>query len=133
MAQKVPLNKFRNIITTVPAVTESVDNTITALYTGQPERATIVIQAQATNPTDIEQTVFLRVSSYDYNVNAYKQYKIAENVLLPPYDTKALITGRLVIIGNDGDKLIYPDVILFGASDASVVVSLGLLETKNTN
>ena len=137
MAAKVPLNKFRNVFKTVRAVNEDVDNTITEVYKAKDERATIVIQAQATNPTDTEQTVYLRVSSFSYAANGgterYEQFKIAENVLFPPFDTKALITGRLVLTGNDGDELINPDALLFGASNEKVVLCLGLLETKNTN
>lgn len=134
---KVPLNKFRNIFKTVRAVDiENVDSTISPIYKGKDQRATIVIQAQATNPTDTEQTVFLRVSAFNYTrdggTNTYEQYKVAEKVLLPPFDTKALITGRLVLIGNDGGDLTQPDVLLFGASDSKVVLTLGLLETKNT-
>lgn len=133
MAAKVPLNKFRNVFKNVDAVNEDIENTISTVYRAKDERATIVIQAQATNPTDTEQTVYLRVSSFNYEANRYEQFKVAENVLLPPFDTKALITGRLVLTGNDGDELINPDALLFGASNANVVLCLGLLETKNTN
>lgn len=120
MAAKVPLNKFRSLYA----------NNITSLsavYTGKTERATILIQAQATNPTNVEQTVTLKISSVG------GVFPIVDNLIIPPFDASPLVTGRLVIQGIDGSSIFEPDVLLFQASSPSVVLALGLLETKNTD
>lgn len=125
MAAKVPLNKFRSLY--VKNVTTGPTNGLSAIYFGKPERATILIQAQATNPTPTEQTVTLRVSS------SGGEYTIIEDFIVPPFDAAPLVTGRLVIQGIDGSSIFEPDALLFKASSPNVVLSLGLLETKNTD
>ena len=120
MASKVPLNKFRSLF--AQNIT-----TLSAVYTGKIERATIVVQAQATNPTNNDVTVSFKVSSN----NAI--FPIAENILIPPYDSISLVAGRLVIQGIDGTSIFEPDVLMFQASSPLVSLSLGLLETKNTD
>lgn len=128
MAAKVPLNKFRNLLVTgISGVTTTNYTQMSAVYRGREERASIVIQAQATNPTFEEATVFLHLSAND------RRYKVAEQILIPPYDTVNLIQGRLVIQGVDGASITTSDVLLYGASDPNIVLTLGLLETKNTD
>lgn len=131
MAAKVPLNKFKNLFCNGVVITTDSDP-LSAIYTASDQRATIVIQAQATNPTDKEQIAFLRVRSSSFG-GGERDFAIAENVLIPPYDTKSLITGRLVLQGIDGVNILQPDILLYGASDEKVTLSLGLLETKNTD
>jgi hypothetical protein len=121
MAAKVPLNKFRSLYIS------NNNNSLSAVYGGKIERATIIIQAQATNPTSSEQTVTLKVSSNG------AIYPLIENFIIPPFDAAPLVTGRLVIQGVDGSSIFEPDVLMFSASDPDVVLSLGLLETKNTD
>lgn len=120
MAAKVPLNKFRSSY--IKNITS-----LTPIYVGKPERATIVVQAQATNPTATDQTVSFYVSANN------DLYAVVENALIPPYDARSLVLGRLVIQGIDGASITSPDAILFQASSPSVTLSLGLLETKNTD
>lgn len=138
MAGKVPLNKFRsryvrgdNFI--VNASPNSVDITdLKPLYYGQQQLATIVILAQATNTTSNDQTVYLAVSSSSLN-GGISGFPVAWAVLIPPYDAKSLLTGRLVIQGIDGGEIKNNDVLLYGTSNSGVTLSLGLLETKNTD
>jgi len=120
MAAKVPLNKFRSFY--VKNITS-----LTPIYVGKPERATIVVQAQATNPTPNDVTVSFYVSANS------DTYAVVESALIPPYDSRNLVLGRLVIQGIDGASITQPDVILFQASSPLVTLSLGLLETKNTD
>lgn len=120
MAAKYPLNKFRSKYATDITV-------LSAIYTGQDERATIIIQAQASNPTNTDQTITLKVSSN------YTLFTLLDNFPIPAYDARSLVTGRLVIQGKDGSKIINPDILFFKASSPDVVLSLGLLETKNTD
>jgi hypothetical protein len=120
MAVKVPLNKFRSVY--IKNITGT-----TAVYGGQRERATIVIQAQATNPTSQEHTCTLSISSKNTT------YSLVEDFVLPPKDAVSLLTGRLVIQGIDGTSIFEPDVLLFSSSSPDIVLSLGILETKNTD
>jgi hypothetical protein len=129
-ASKVPLNKFRNVFVKDTLVTES--STLVPCYSARTERAAIVIQAQATNPTDSEHIVFLRVKTF-IRGTGYVEYSVAENVLLPPYDSKALVIGRLVLQGVDGGDVDNPDILMYGATDPRITLALGILETKNTD
>lgn len=125
MAAKVPLNKFRSLY--IDNITTGPVGGLSAIYAGKTERATIIVQAQASNPTQSEETVTLKVSSNG------GIYSLVENYIIPPFDASPLVTGRLVIQGVDGSSIFEPDVLLFKASSPRIVLSLGLLETKNTD
>ena len=133
---KVPLNKFRSKFVSGNnfVVTNGVVNIadLKPVYVGKQELATIVILAQATNTTTVDQTVYLAVSSTSVN-GGLSGFPVAWGTLLPAFDAKSLLTGRLVIQGIDGGEIKNNDILLYGATDAGVTLSLGLLETKNTD
>lgn len=118
MAVKIPLNKFRSKF-------YNITPTLSAIYTAPDERASIIIQAQATNTTTTDKTVSMYVSS------AGNLYSVVEDLPIPAKDARGLVTGRLVLQGFDGGSILTSDVLLIESSAVGVTLSLGILETVN--
>lgn len=127
MAQKIPLNKFKSLYLSIP-----VTPTPSFVYIAQVNRATILLNCQATNATQNEQTVSLYVSA-GIDVDGGTGggfYPVVENLPIPPYDARSLVTGRLVLRGKD-NTFLYPDSLFVKASNPGLTLSLGLLEAVN--
>lgn len=120
MAAKIPLNKFRSIYTEVPLVS-------TYIYQTPNNRASIIINAQATNTTDKDINVTMWVG------RAGRFYPLVYNMPIPSYDARSLITGRVVLQGVDNLDVLNPDSLFIQASLSGINLSLGWLETVNTN
>jgi hypothetical protein len=118
--QKIPLNKFRSIYLDIPTVQ-------TPVYGTPPSVATIIVNAQATNTTASDQTVNVWIR------RGSSVFPVVYNMPIPAYDSRSLVSGRLVLQGIDGDLIINPDAIEVSASAAGVTLSLGWLETINSN
>lgn len=121
MAAKIPLNKFRR-------QSHTVTTTLSGVYTSPVQVATIIVQSQATNISNTEQTLTALISAGN------ETFFIIKDMPIPPNDARSFTTGRLVLQGIDGDKITTSDVLLLSASqNNSIVVNLGLLETKNSD
>lgn len=125
MAQKIPLNKFKSLFTNVQTVS-------TWLYSAPSERATILLNVQATNKTDEDITVSFYVSAGKEKItDPWGQvYAVVQDLPIPPYDARALVSGRLVLRGIDGN-FYWPDSIYIKASKPGIDLSIGLLEAVN--
>jgi hypothetical protein len=125
MAQKIPLNKFKSLFR------NDLTTTRVPVYVAQNDRATILLNCQATNTTSTNQTISMYVSSWtEGNVPTSGVYEIVKDLAIPPKDARSLVTGRLVLRGID-TLLQKPDSLLLEASSPGVVVSIGLLEAVN--
>jgi hypothetical protein len=121
---KIPLNKFRNRLITVPTA-------LTFVYAVPELRATIIINAQATNTTAEEK----RISLYIRNENSI-DIPLVKDFPIPGYDSRSLIAGRVVLEGVDGAGDIDPSTLLADrlyveASEDGLALSVSLLETVN--
>jgi len=100
--QKIPLNKFRSLYTDIPT-------SILTVY-GTPDNvATIIVNAQATNTTSSDKTVTVWVSRDGIS------FPIVYQMPIPAYDSRTLVSGRVVLQGRDGDLIINPDYLLVTA------------------
>jgi hypothetical protein len=125
MAQKIPLNKFKSLFR------NDLSTTRVPVYVAQNDRATILLNCQATNITNNNQTISMYVSSWTEGNNPVSNvYEIVKDLPVPPKDARSLVTGRLVLRGID-TTLQKPDVLLLEASSPGVVVSIGILEAVN--
>jgi len=122
MAARVPLNKFRSKY-------YNITTTLSAVYTAPVERAGILINAHVANPTPNDINVTMCVSGTFTST----EFPLVSNFPIPAFDARSLVTGRVVLQGVDGASITSPDVLLVGAQDNGLVLSLGLLETKNTD
>ena len=118
--QKIPLNKFRSKYIDV--------NTVPELLYGTPDNvATIIVNAQITNTTGIEKSVSFWVQ------RDIGTYYLVYNFPVPAYDSRTLVSGRVVLQGRDGDQIVNPDYLWISANNPGLNLSLGWLETINNN
>jgi len=126
---KIPLNKFRNrLILNVPT---NLSDPSAKAYEVPEFRATILINAQATNNTESE----ILVSFYIQNENNIK-VPLVKNFPIPGNDSRSLIAGRVVLEGIDGAgetdlTTEKPDSLWVEANSTGLSLSLSLLETVN--
>jgi hypothetical protein len=131
MAQKIPLNKFKSKYVVVStALTPQI-------YTAESERATILLNVQATNITNVDQTISLFVSAGG-NVTSPRDPYVEGNLFavvsalpIPARDARSLVTGRLVLRGADTTYDIPDKLLIQASSPNSIHLSLGLLEAVN--
>lgn len=132
MAQKIPLNKFKSkflVATTNP--------TLSTTYVAEFDRATILLNCQATNITNTEQTISLYISAGGNIISERDKYRegdlfaIVKDLPIPPKDARNLVTGRLVLRGSDASYDIPDQLIVQSSSNNSIHLSLGLLEAVN--
>ena len=125
-------NKFKSQFEVVP-------NVLTNIYTAQSDRATILLNVQATNITNVTQTITMIVSAggnvgsteNPYIEGSNNRYAVVESLPIPPHDARSLVSGRLVLRGRDTTYQI-PDKLLIQASNSnSIHLSLGILEAVN--
>jgi hypothetical protein len=119
---RVPLNKFRSKY-------YNITTALSAIYFAPAERAGILINAHVANPTSNDINVTMCVSG-TYTSTAFP---LVSNFPVPASDARSLVTGRVVLQGVDGASITSPDVLLVGAQNEGLVLSLGFLETKNTD
>lgn len=117
---KIPLNKFRNRLIEVPTSVSA------PFYDVPPNRATILINAQATNSTNIENYISLYISKGDGPL-----IPIVKDFPVPGNDARSLIAGRYVLEGVDGTVGQLDDRLYVEASSTGMYLSLSLLETVN--
>lgn len=130
--QKIPLNKFKSkflIATPNPA--------LSAIYVAESQRATILLNVQATNVTDEDQSISMFVSAGG-NVTTDRDkyiegnlFPVVKDLPVPPKDARSLVTGRLVLRGSDTTYEISDKLIIQSSTDNSITISLGLLEAVN--
>jgi hypothetical protein len=122
MAAKIPLNKFRSIYMVVPLLS-------TYIYEAPSNRASIIINAQATNFTDKEASISLWVRREG------KFFPIVYNLPIPAYDSRSLISGRVVLQGPDNETIFGSDSIFVQQTSSTgltaISLSLGWLEVVN--
>jgi len=128
MAARVPLNKFRNRHI-------NVSTGLSGVYTAPQERAAILINAHAANPTNNDISITMMVSAVDIysGSSGYTFFPIVSSFPIPARDARSLVTGRVVLQGVDGASITTPDILVVKADSDGLVLSLGLLETKNTD
>jgi hypothetical protein len=118
---KIPLNKFRNRLVAVPT-------SRVLVYEAPINRATILINVQASNTTDGE----IRVSLYMSNDNGGSYRSLVKDFPIPGQDARSLISGRVVLQGIDGTtEILNADQLYVEASDNGIDLSVSLLETVN--
>lgn len=130
--QKIPLNKFRSKFLVIP-------NVLTEVYTAVFDRATILLNVQATNITAETQTVTLIVSAGGnpegtldpYIEGPNNRFAVVESLPIPPYDARTLVSGRLVLRGKDNNFQIPDKLLIQASNENSVHLSLGILEAVN--
>lgn len=122
MAARVPLNKFRSKY-------YNITTSLSAVYATPDQQAGIVINAHVANPTPNDISVTMCVSG-TYTDTAFP---LVSNFPVPAFDARSLVTGRVVLQGIDGGSITSRDVLLVGAESDGLVLSLGILETKNTD
>ena len=122
---KIPLNKFRSSYYNLTTVEEDI-------YTAKEQRAAVIINMMVSNNTNQDITVNLNViDQKSGNVRV-----ILTDFPIPAYDARSLVTGRMVLEGDDGGTPDIPpkqEVIRMWASQLGCTLSLGILETVNKN
>lgn len=145
---KIPLNKFRSIYRNI--VQRNLDNS-SWLDTGIPEttynssriysppqlRAGIAILLQIANTTSSEKLISAAIAHTtppslipSISEGPYQSFYLAQKIPVPPNDAISLLTGRLVLFGDDGFKK-FPDILFIAANEPGLVLSMGVLETVN--
>lgn len=131
--QKIPLNKFKSKF-----VVATTNAALSSIYDAQRERATILLNVQATNVTNEDQTISMYVSAggngtlnFDQLPPAGSKFAIVENFPIPPRDSRSLVAGRVVLRGEDGSYENPDRLIIQASNEGSIHVSLGLLEAVN--
>jgi hypothetical protein len=117
---KIPLNKFK-------AIYRNIGTTMEEIYNCGEERAGVVVNMMASNNTNQEIKVNVQV-----NRNS-TLFTILTNFPVPAYDARSLVTGRMILNGNDGANENYTDYLLVGATLTGCTLSFGVLETVNRN
>lgn len=113
----IPLNKFRSLY-------RNITTTLTPTYSAPVERASIIVNSQVANTTSADITVTLMVSAEG------SLFPVVSAIPVPPNDAISLVSGRLVLQGEDGIKT-RPDILFISANRTGAVLSLGILETVN--
>lgn len=120
---KIPLNKFRNRLIEVNTFPES-------FYDTPVNRATILVNAQATNSDITEKTISLYISEGPLGT----KIPLVKNFSIPGNDSRSLLAGRVVLEGIDGTTdptTQFADYLWAEASAPGVFLSISLLETVN--
>lgn len=115
MATKIPLNFFRRISNVVTTVDQPV-------YTVPSDRAGIVISAYATNLTETNQTVTVKLSNSN-EINS--SYTIISDLPILPNDAVNLTINKIVITEDD-------NFIISASNNNAVNITLSILESVNT-
>jgi hypothetical protein len=121
---KIPLNKFRNRLI-------EVETSVTGFfYEVPPNRATIIINAQASNSEPVENYISLYISEGEGGA----LIPLVKNFPVPGYDSRSLIAGRYVLEGVDGTTdptTAQPDRLYVEALSPGMFLHVSLLETVN--
>jgi len=114
----IPLNLFKNL--TLSLSTYS-NNEEAVIYTSPVQRASILLNVQATNISSEYQTISLALSSKNNSTQAF----IVSGFNIPPFDTASLTLGKVVLV--EEDKL-----LCWSNDNKKVDLIISLLETINT-
>jgi hypothetical protein len=124
---RIPLNKFRskwiNLLTSTG---------VTHVYEAPENRASILILAQITNNTANDRTVNVGVSSNN-DLTSPGTFYLVRNFPIPAYDSRSVISGRVVLQGNDNDTILSSEVLFAqdtttGLGLTGLTFNLGILD-----
>jgi len=123
---KIPLNLFKR-------KSQSLTTVNTKVYEAPIQRAGIVINALASNLTDVPQTITAAVSTVPTIDNPISTYfEIIKNFELAPNDATNIVVNKLVLFQGDilmakAGTTYYP----VGTSNPAVNITLSILEAVN--
>lgn len=129
---KIPLNRFRS-----KWVNLSTTSGVTHIYPAPDNVASIIILAQVTNNTSSDRTISVGVSSNN-NLVSPGTFYLVRNFSIPANDSRSVISGRVVLQGNDNDTVLSGEVLFaqdttVGGGTTGLTLNLGILETINVN
>lgn len=109
----IPLNTFKTVTSEITTETANV-------YTTPLGVTTIILMAQVANLTDDTHNV----TASHYSTGSSTNTELVKNFDIPGRDAASVLTGKLVVQTGDQFRL-------FGSSNATMKVTLSILETSN--